>query len=144
MTTIPVFVAPSFESVLKRRLQIPFISAIAANTQLTLVSARITFPFVIVGVEIVFRDDAANNLLEYVLLSGNTNTSTTAVPPDLNAFSQYAPNPYFIGEGVVKRADCYVYAPSGYQFVKVHTVNNNAYAQTVNVTVTIEEVIAQT
>lgn len=138
--SIPVFVAPEFKPVTRRVAQIPFTGTVGATTQLTLISSRITFKYKVVGVEIVFRDDAANALQIYVLVSGNQNTSTTSVPPDPNVFSTYSPTPYFVGEGVVKKAECTVLAPEGYYYVKVHAVNLNAYAQTINVTVRIEEV----
>jgi hypothetical protein len=137
--SIPVFVAPEFKPVTRRVAQIPFTATVGAATQLTLVSSRITFKYKVTAVEIVFRDDAANLLQIYVLVSGNVNVSTTGVPPDPNVFSQYSSTPYFVGEGVVKKAECNVQAPDGYDFVKVHANNLNAYAQTVNVTVRIEE-----
>lgn len=138
--SIPNFVPPSWESVLKRRVQIPFNGAVGANAQLTLLSSRITFKYAVVATEVVFRDDAANNLQVYVLVSNNQNTSTTNVPPDPNVFSQYSPSPYFVGEGTIKRAECSVEAPVGYEFIKVHAVNNNAYAQTINATITLQEI----
>lgn len=138
--SIPIFVAPEFKPVTKRVAQIPFVATIGATTQLTLVSNRVPFKYRVISAEIVFRDDAANLLQIYILVSGNTNTSTTGVPPDPNVFSQYSPSPYFVGEGVIKKAECSVQAPDGYPYVKVHAVNLNAYAQTINATVTIEEI----
>jgi hypothetical protein len=124
--------------VFKAQVNIPFMGTVGASTQLTLVSGMITFPFKIVGAEITFRDDAANSLRIYVLVSANTNTSTTDVPPDTNAFSQYSPTPYFVGEGTIKRASCFLPAFKGGMYIKVHANNLNAYAQTINATVTIE------
>lgn len=140
---IPVFVPPEYAPATRRVATIPFKAAIGANTQLTIVSFRIPFPFKITHAEVTFRDDAANNLQVYILVANNRNTSTTGVPPDPNVFSQYSSTPYFIGEGVVQKADCNVQAPDGYYYLKVHGVNNNAYAQTINATVTIEEVTTE-
>jgi hypothetical protein len=138
--SIPVFVAPEYKPVTRHVAQIPFTATVGVTTQLTLVSNRITFKYKVTAVEIVFRDDTANALQIYVLVSNNTNTSTTTVPPDLNIFSTYSATPYFVGEGSIKKAECSVLAPDGYPYVKVHAINLNAYTQTVNVTVTIEEV----
>jgi hypothetical protein len=124
----------------KQILVIPFMAAVPANTNLTLLAGKIPFWYRVIECEIVFRDDAANNLLIYVFASKSATLSTTIPPPDTNIFSQYSQTPYFIGEGLIKTVSCNYLVENGDYYLKVYASNLNAYAQTVNVTVKIEEV----
>lgn len=124
----------------KRILVIPFMANLAANTNVTILAGKIPFWYRIIEAEIVFRDDAANNLLVYVFASRTSSLSTTAPPPDSNVFSQYSSTPYFIGEGLIKTVSCDYTVQEGEFYLKVYAENRNAYAQTVNVTIKIEEI----
>lgn len=124
----------------KKIVVIPFMANLAANTNITLLAGKIPFWYRITETEIVFRDDANNNLLIYVYASKNATLSTTTPPPDTNIFSQYSATPYFIGEGLVKTVSCNFMVDNGDFYIKVYASNLNAYAQTVNVTVKIEEI----
>jgi hypothetical protein len=124
----------------KQILVIPFMANLAANTNLTLLAGKIPFWYRIIEVEIIFRDDTTNNLLIYVFVSKSATLSTTTPPPDTNIFSQYSQTPYFIGEGLIKTMSCNYLVENGDYYIKVYASNLNAYAQTVNVTVKIEEV----
>jgi hypothetical protein len=124
----------------KRIRVIPFNGALAAAANNTYIAGPISFKYRVTEVEAVFRDDANNQLLIYVLVSKNNQLSTTTVPPDYNVFSEYAATPYFIGEGLIKHVDCNYEAQAGELYIKIYASNLNAYAQVVNVTVKIEEV----
>lgn len=134
-----VELAPSFITGGKRRIAIPFISAIPASVGLTLLSSRISFPFRIVEVEIIFRNDAANLVNVWILTSPNTSISITTPPPDTNVFSPFSPSAFFLGEGLIKKLAINYTPPEGENIIKVHTQNICTWPQTVNVTVTIEE-----
>ena len=96
--------------------------------------------YAIVEVEIIFRIDTANLLQIYILTSNNTNISITTPPPDRNVFSLYTPSGFFIGEYLVKHINLNYVPPEGDVYIKVHGINNALIAQTINVTVSIEEV----
>lgn len=113
---------------------------LAANTNLTILAGKIPFWYRITEAEIVFRDDANNNLLIYIFSSRTNNLSAGAPPPDTNIFSQYSSTPYFVGEGLIKKVSCDYTVQEGEFYLKVYAANLNAYAQTVNVTVKVEEV----
>jgi hypothetical protein len=113
---------------------------IPALTNLTLLAGKIPFWYRVIEAEIVFRDDAANNLLIYVFAAKSATLSTTTPPPDTNIFSRYSSTPYFIGEGLIKTVVCNYLVENGDYYLKIFASNLNAYAQTVNVTVKIEEV----
>ena len=134
-----VELAPSFITGGKRRIVIPFTSAIPASVGLTLLSSRISFPYRIVEVEIIFRNDAVNNVNVWILTSPNTSTSITTPPPDTNVFSPFSPSAFFLGEGLVKHLNLNYQPPEGDEIIKVHAQNVCTWPQTVNVTVTIEE-----
>lgn len=124
----------------KRILTIPFMANLAANTNVTLLAGKIPFRYRVTEAEIVFRDDANNLLLIYIFVSKSATLSTTTPPPDSNVFSQFSPTPYFIGENLVKHVNCVYDVQDGEYYIKVYASNLNAYAQTVNVTVKIEEI----
>jgi hypothetical protein len=123
----------------KRILTIPFMAVLPANTSITILAGQIPFLYRVTNAEIIFRDDANNNLLIYIFTSKSQTLSTTTPPPDTNIFSQYSSTPYFIGEGLIKTVSCSYIAENGDFYLKVYASNLNNYVQTVNVTVTIEE-----
>jgi hypothetical protein len=124
----------------KRIRVIPFNAVLPAGSNVTILAGQISFRYRIVEVEIVFQDDANSQLLIYVLVSKNSNLSTTTVPPDYNIFSEYASTPYIIGEGLIKNITCSHQVEDGEVYIKVYASNLSAWAQVVNVTVKIEEV----
>jgi hypothetical protein len=124
----------------KRVLTLPFMAALPANTNITILAGKIPFRYRIIEAEIVFRDDTNNNLLIYVFASRTNNFGTASPPPDTNVFSQYSSTPYFLGEGLIKNVKCSYTAEDGEYYIKVYASNLNAYAQTVNATVTVEEI----
>jgi hypothetical protein len=105
----------------------------------TIVSSPITFRYRIKGAEVVFRDDAANLLFMYLMISRDTTTSGTIPPADSNLLAPYSPNAYLLGEGLVKRVHLDYVAEPDQKYIKAHALNGCAYAQTINVTVEIEE-----
>jgi hypothetical protein len=127
-------------SIQKRIRTIPFDAVLAAGTNNTIIAGQISFRYRITEVEIVFQDNANNQLLVYVLVSKNSNISTTTVPPDYNIFSEFATTPYIVGEGMIKHIDVNHEVEDGEVYIKIYASNLNTYAQVVNVTVKIEEV----
>jgi hypothetical protein len=124
----------------KRILVIPFMATLRALSNVTVLAGKIPFWYRVTQAEIVFRDDANNLLLIYVFVSRTPSLSDSSPPPDSNVFSQYSSTPYFVGEGLVKHVECNYVVQDGEAYIKVYAANLNAYAQTVNVTVTIEEI----
>ena len=110
------------------------------NVGLTLVSSAITFRFRVVGAEIVFRNDTANLLRIYPLLSRDTTTSNINPPADTNLLAPFGSTTYLIGEGLIKRVKMDYVADPDQTYIKIHGLNGCAYAQTINATVEIEEV----
>jgi len=132
---------PPLNLTTKRRFTIPLMGTVGAGPAvgLTVVAGPITFPFRVVGAEIVFRNDTANLLQIYLLIANNQNTSTGTPPPDRNLFSPNTPTAYFLGESLIKRVVCDSTSAEDEIYIKAHAVNGCAYPQMVNVTVEIEE-----
>jgi len=85
------FIAPTFEEVYKRSLDIPFTGTVGANAQLTLVVGPIPFRYRVISAEMIFRNDTGDNVRHYWLAGRNDQGSTTGVPPDRNLFGYLAP-----------------------------------------------------
>ena len=143
MITMPsVYTAPKFSLSARRIAEISFIGTVPlAPAQLTLLSSLISFSFVVRSVNIDFGHDHTDSVLHYILLSHNRTASTTSCPADTNALTGLSELAYVIGNNREKR-----YFPNTEwrdppSYVKVHIDNNNAYAVTVKVTVTIEELV---
>jgi len=105
----------------------------------TVVAGPFSFPFRIKGAEVVFRDDAANLVWMYLLIARDNNTSPGGPPADTNLLSPVVPTAYLLGENLIKRINLDYVAESDQRYIKAHALNGCAYAQTINVTVEIEE-----
>ena len=132
---------PKIQFTRKRRYTLALTGTVGAgpNVGLTLIAGPITFPYRIVGAEVVFRDDAANNVWIYLLTSNNTTTSATGPPADTNLLSPFVATAYLVGDGLIKRVTLDYEAEATDRYLKVHAVNGNTYAQTISATVEIEE-----
>lgn len=135
-----IFKAPSFEEVSKLTATIPVTGTVAANTHQTTIIGPIPFQYIVSEVEMIFGADAADNLRIYWKASRNRATSTTAPPSGRNILGWMAPLAYFIGDGVTKRVPANFKANPEEKYIKLHAHNQNAYAVTINCTITIEEV----
>ncbi len=132
---------PRFNLTLKRRYTLVLSGTVGAGpgAGLTIVAGPITFPYRVTGAEVVFRDDTANLLQVYLLIARNATTSNGAPPADSNLLGPFIATSFLLGEGLVKRVSLGYEAESDQQYIKAHALNGCAYAQTVNVTVEIEE-----
>jgi len=109
------------------------------GTGQTIVAGPFNFRFRVKGAEVVFRDDAASLLWVYLLIARDNNTSPGGPPSDTNLLSPVVPTNYLLGEGLVKRINLDYIAESDQKYIKAHALNGCAYAQSINVTVEIEE-----
>jgi hypothetical protein len=57
----------------------------------------------------------------------------------MDLLAPFGPTNYLLGEGLIKHLDLDYVPESDQKYIKVHALNQNAYAQTINVTVQIEE-----
>jgi hypothetical protein len=135
------YIAPRYSLTAKRTAEIPFMATVGAAAQLTILSDLISFPFVVRSILIDFGSDHVDRVLHYVLLSTNRTTSITVVPADTNAFTGLSTIGYAIGDNREKRFYPNVEWRQTRSYMKVHVINNNAYAVNVKVNVTIEELV---
>ena len=105
----------------------------------TLIGGPISFRYRIKKVEVIFRNDSANLLWIYLLISRDTTTSTGGPPSDTNLLAPFGPTAYLLGEGLIKRLTLDYVPDADQKYIKVHALNGCAYAQTINVTVKIQE-----
>jgi hypothetical protein len=132
---------PTLSLTIKRRYTLALSGVVGAGpgVGLTIIAGPITFPYRVKGAEVVFRNDTANLLQIYLMTSRNTTTSNGAPPADTNLLSPSVATAFLLGEGLIKRVALDYEAEAGEQYIKAHALNGCAYAQTVNVTVEIEE-----
>jgi len=133
---------PTLTLTLKPRYTIALSGIVGAGpgVGLTLVAGPISFPFRITGAEVIFRDDAANLLFIYLLISRDTTTSGGGPPADTNLLSPFVPTAYLLGEALIKRVSLDYSPESDQKYIKVHGLNGCTYPQTISVTVEIEAV----
>lgn len=133
---------PKLNIILKKSYTIPLsgVVALGPGTGQTFVAGPINFRYRVKGAEVVFRDDTASLLWIYLLIARDTTTSPGGPPSDTNLLAPFGPTQYLLGEGLVKRVNLDYVPDSDQKYIKVHALNGCAYAQTINVTVEIEEV----
>lgn len=123
-----------------RKMVIPFYTAIAANSNITLVSSRIDMMYKVTKIEVHFRDDTQHNLRVRIIASGDTNAPTANPPNGTNITGKFSGTPYFVGQGQTIVAECY-YIPSYSQvYLKAYIQNLNAFALTAMALVTVESI----
>jgi len=133
------YVAPKFELLTKRTVEIPFTSIINTLTHLTLVSGMIPYPFRILQCKMIFTDDA-NNLVQHAwLTSGNISVSTTGLPSGDNIFGVESPTAVFIGKGIIRRVNTNIEFISPRLYIKLYTYNGLGYAYRINCSIIIQE-----
>jgi len=135
---IPEFKAPRFALEARRVVEIPFYGTVGAGAILSLVSNRISYPFRITRLKMIF-DEIANNVVQHRwFTSGNPQVSTTDVPSGDAIASRETPLPIFVGRGLVRIVDINEEFPEGDLFIKLYTLNGLGVAYTINGSCTIE------
>lgn len=128
--TLPRYEAPLIEIEDKPEYEIPFIATIGATAQGTTVISGLSKPYKILEARMYFPDDAVNNVLIYWLIARDGEGSTTGIPTGDNMFSPFATLQWFIGHAdlVTIRGNIDITVlDTG---LKMHVINNNAYAIT--------------
>ena len=123
----------------KQLYTLPFSGTVALATQLTLLSSPIPFPFIVKSAEMVFSDEAMNQVRHYWLWADNDTVSTIAVPDGLNIFSRLAPTGYFIGHALIRRVEANLRINSIGARIKLHTNNLLNSAYDISASMTIQE-----
>ena len=130
--------APKFEMKPRRVAEIPFQATLAAGAMVTLNSARITYPFRVVKVKMIFTEEAMNQVIHRWHVLRNPFVSTTAGPVGDNLFSRESPTASFIGTAIIRVVECNVEFPEGMRVVALYTNNTSPYAYDFNCAVVIE------
>lgn len=130
----------SINITLKPSYEIPLVGVVGANAQTAFISGRITVPFRVNGIVIVFGDDHVDNVLHYFLTDDTQNISTTSISTGDHLIPISYPNRYFIGHSMIRRVHIIREFPEGGLILKCHVVNNNAYQITVNAAIVVEEI----
>lgn len=136
---IPIYRAPKLDLEGKYTIEIPFSASVGANTQLTLVSKRITYPFRILQTKMIFDRNARNLVQHYWLHSGEDGVSITGVPSGDNIYGAETPLGYIIGEATVRIISSMIDIDERNRFIKLHTVNGLGVAYYINCSIIIQE-----
>lgn len=123
----------------KRQATIPFRGQVAAGAYETLVSGRIMYGFRVIEVEMIFTEEAFNNIEYRWFVSTNTNAPTTDYPTDTNIFGRESPTAGFRGKAVIRTVPCNIEFPDGELHLKLAVFNAGNYAYQYNATMTVQE-----
>lgn len=117
---------------------------VAALSQLTISSNRITVSFALLSFSVHFPAGSDNLVLVYPLLSFDDSISTTAIPMGTSLLSPGSPNEYLAGDDVT------INVPTGRivlergAYLKIHVDNQDGFNHTPIAIFTIKEYLPET
>ena len=115
-----------------------FSGTCAANSELTLVSKRIEFPFNLIKFVPSFALGTNKTLQLKLYISKDKVAPTTGTPSGINILGLFGEDPYVIGDDEQKSLDLMIeYKDSGY-YIKVYANNTDNFGHTVDTFVIIE------
>ena len=136
---MPKYIAPRFDLLEKRYVELNFESNVLTGAHLTLVTGAISYPFRVVLAKMVFSNEANNLVRVYWLTSTDNSTSIVGVPTGDNIFGRENPTQYFVGKAIIKRLNVNVSIPERNLYIKCHIHNTLPYAYRVNNSLVIQE-----
>jgi len=121
-----------------RLVSIPFFSTVAASSNKTLVSKRITSAFRTHRVWTSFAPGTNRLLKLYFFISYDDSAPTTEQPKGTNILQTLGYTEYIVGEDEAKWFDLEVPQETRGAYLKVYAVNEDTYGHTIDAIVTIE------
>ena len=135
-----IYVPPTLRAVEKESYEIPFIAPALLTGQNGYSSGSIDFPFKVTKIRMYFPDNAVYGIDVYWLTATTPAISTVAMSEGQNLFSPFSPVVRFIGHADIVTLYPNRVIEATHPYIKMHVVNNNAYAITLMGIVTIRRV----
>lgn len=110
---------------------IPFIAIVGANAQIGIIGNVPHTPYTVLGGIIYFPNDAVDNVQVRFLYASENTFSTTGISSGENLFVRGANTPFFVGHASSVNIQSHIKLEDPDNYLKMHVVNNNAYAITV-------------
>jgi len=137
VTVIPS--APRWKPVDKRQVELNFSGTIVNGAFNSVVAGPIPYKFRILLAKMIFTDDA-NNLVEHGwYISANNSVSTTGPPSGDNVFGRENPTQLFIGDNLIRVANCNVVVDQVNMYIKLYVHNTCGATYTFNCAMIIQE-----
>lgn len=134
-----MFRAPIFKPVSKRVASIPFTGNVLAGVWSTLLSTRITYPFRILQIKMVFSSEANNLVQHWWHTSPSLITPVQGQLTADNVFGRESPTAFFVGKSIIRIVNCSLEYPEGNLFIVLQTFNGLAIPYRLNCEIVIEE-----
>jgi len=109
-----------------------------ANSELTLVSKRIDFPFRVLKMLPSFALGTDKTLQLKLFISKDKTAPATGKPSGVNILGLFSEDPYVIGDDEQKSIDLNIQYQARGHYVKIYANNTDAFDHTVDVFVIIE------
>ena len=122
----------------RRVAELPFFGTVAAAGWLTIVTARIPYPFRITKVKMFFTQDAYDRIFHSWHVGPSTATPPGGPSTDPNIFARESPVSRFIGHAIIRVVDCDLQFAGGENYIKISTENTGPYAYEINAACVIE------
>lgn len=116
------------------------LEGLGAGLQNTVVTSMIPLKYAVTKIETFFSDDAINNVRVYWLMSNNAQGSTTSIPDGSNLIAPFSAINFIIGHADLVSISANVLSETDKSYIKMHVINNNAYAVDIMGLVTIRKV----
>jgi len=117
---------------------INFTGTAPARERITLVSRRIAFPYQTREILVTFPAGCINLLQLSFHHSFDPYAPTTEPPADYSFLAENGQEGYVVGEAIQKRLFHVVECPEAGSYLKVHANNEDYYAHTIDVQMTID------
>lgn len=123
----------------KSKIQtISFLGTVAAGSNLTLVSKRITLPFKTTKIRASFAPGVNRLMRLYYFISKDPSAPTTEEPKGTNILASLGQVIYLTGDEEFKDLPHEVECPESGAYLKIYAVNSDASDHTIDSQITIE------
>jgi len=137
MTMFPP--APRYTPIEKRQVELNFYGTLANGAYLSVIAGPISYKYRILQCKMIFTDDANNLVFHGWYIDRNPSVSVTGPPSGDNVFGRENPTQLFIGDNLIRVANCNVAVEETMTYIKLYTHNTCGANYTFNCAMTIQE-----
>ena len=116
---------------------VSFFGTCLANSELTLVSQRISTPYSIKNISAHFALNCARTLQLDFYISQDNDSPTSGRPSGFSTLGEYGQISYIVGDDETKNLENFAHSQTSPSWIKVYAKNNDGFDHTIDVQVTI-------
>lgn len=113
--------------------------AVNPLSQLSIVSNRITFPYVLDTLQVLFPPGTDRLVRAYIFVSLDPTVHTADLPLGFNILSPISPTPYLLGDAETIDVELDYNVLERGTYIKLHIVNNDGNAHTLNAVLSLRQ-----